>query len=89
MQAALETFEGGVAVERGADAAVIVDSEFQSQTERVGLAAHDAIGMGLGPDGFEPGLAGGGWRCHMRIAVAMFDAREQGGCHAAKWLQTL
>ena len=56
MQASLETFEGEVAVERGADAAVVVDGELQSQTERVGLAANDTIGMGLGPDGFEPGL---------------------------------
>ena len=68
VETAFKAFESSMAVKRGADAAVIVDGEFQPQAEGVGLAAHDTVGMGLGPDGFEPGLAGSSWRCHIRVA---------------------
>ena len=56
MEASLEAFKGDAAVERGADAAVVVDGKWQSQTEGIGLAADNTIRLGLGPGGLEPGL---------------------------------
>jgi hypothetical protein len=58
MQASVETLQGNVAVERAADASVVVDGKRQSQTEGVGLTADDTVRMGLGADTLEPGLPG-------------------------------